>query len=161
MLEKLFKLSQHNTNIKTEVFAGITTFLTMAYIIFVQPAVLSTDFLGQPTGLDFGAVLLATCIISAFSTVLMGLLANYASFIPDAVNAIITETKKKFSPIPGANAIGWSNWIIKFNRRYVVFVGLVFQPSYWNDRTISSYYGSSVSNCWNNDDEECKKNRLG
>jgi AGZA family xanthine/uracil permease-like MFS transporter len=48
------------TTTQTEVIAGITTFLTMAYILFVQPAVLSTDFTGKPTGLDFGAVLLAT-----------------------------------------------------------------------------------------------------
>jgi len=76
-LEKFFGLSKNNTNVKQEMFAGLTTFLTMAYIIFVQPAVLSTDFTGAPTGLDFGAVLLATCIISAITTIGMGLLANY------------------------------------------------------------------------------------
>ena len=57
--------------------AGLTTFLTMAYIIFVQPAVLSTDFVGKPTGLDFGAVLVATCLGSALASILMGLLADY------------------------------------------------------------------------------------
>ena len=62
---------------RTEVIAGVTTFLTMAYIIFVQPAVLSTDFTGKPTGLDFGAVLLATCIVSGAATILMGLWARY------------------------------------------------------------------------------------
>lgn len=62
---------------RTEVLAGITTFLTMAYIIFVQPAVLSTDFTGRPTGLDFGAVLLATCVVSGAATILMGLWAKY------------------------------------------------------------------------------------
>ena len=62
---------------KTEVIAGITTFLTMAYIVFVQPAVLSTDPTGRPTGLDFGAVLLATCIVSGAATILMGLWAKY------------------------------------------------------------------------------------
>ena len=50
MLERLFKLSEHNTTIRTELVAGVTTFLTMSYIIFVQPAVLSTDFAGKPTG---------------------------------------------------------------------------------------------------------------
>ena len=49
----------------------------MAYIIFVQPAVLSTDFTGKPTGLDFGAVLLATCVVSGAATILMGLWAKY------------------------------------------------------------------------------------
>jgi AGZA family xanthine/uracil permease-like MFS transporter len=49
----------------------------MAYIIFVQPAVLSMDFAGRPTGLDFGAVLLATCLASGLTTIFMGLWANY------------------------------------------------------------------------------------
>lgn len=62
---------------RTEVIAGTTTFLTMAYIVFVQPAVLSTDFTGQPTGLDFGAVLLATCVVSGAATIAMGLWAKY------------------------------------------------------------------------------------
>jgi len=69
-----FKVT-HST--KTEVIAGVTTFLTMAYIIFVQPAVLSTDFTGKPTGLDFGAVLLATCIVSGAASILMGVWAKY------------------------------------------------------------------------------------
>jgi AGZA family xanthine/uracil permease-like MFS transporter len=62
---------------RTEMLAGVTTFLTMSYIIFVQPAVLSTDFAGKPTGLDFGAVLLATCVASGLSTIVMGLWADY------------------------------------------------------------------------------------
>jgi AGZA family xanthine/uracil permease-like MFS transporter len=62
---------------RTEMIAGVTTFLTMSYIIFVQPAVLSTDFAGKPTGLDFGAVLLATCLASGLSTIVMGLWADY------------------------------------------------------------------------------------
>lgn len=65
------------TTAKTEVIAGITTFLTMAYILFVQPAVLSTDFTGKPTGLDFGAVLFATCVVSGAASILMGLWAKY------------------------------------------------------------------------------------
>ena len=77
MLEKVFKLTQLNTNVKKEFVGGSTTFMTMAYIIFVQPAVLSTDFAGKPTGLDFGAVLLATCVISAATCIFMGLYANY------------------------------------------------------------------------------------
>jgi AGZA family xanthine/uracil permease-like MFS transporter len=66
-----------HTTTRTEIVAGVTTFLTMAYIIFVQPAVLSTDFTGKPTGLDFGAVLLATCIVSGAASILMGLWAKY------------------------------------------------------------------------------------
>ena len=71
MLEKLFKLSEHNTSVRTEVLAGMTTFLTMAYIIFVNPGIL-----GQ-TGMDHGAVFVATCLASAFGCFVMGLYANY------------------------------------------------------------------------------------
>jgi len=77
VLERMFQLSVHRTDGRTEVLAGLTTFLTMAYIIFVQPAVLSTDLAGAPTGLDFGAVLVATCLASAFSSIFMGLFARY------------------------------------------------------------------------------------
>jgi AGZA family xanthine/uracil permease-like MFS transporter len=71
MLQRLFKLKEHNTDVRTEVVAGITTFMTLSYIIFVQPTVLSA------CGMDFGAVLVATCVASALSTFLMGFYANY------------------------------------------------------------------------------------
>lgn len=70
MLENLFKLKEHNTNVKTEVIAGITTFMTMAYILAVNPSVLSA------AGMDSTAVLLATCIASFIGTLCMGLSAN-------------------------------------------------------------------------------------
>ncbi|MGE5359709.1 MAG: NCS2 family permease [Bacteroidales bacterium] len=76
-LERQFHLAEQGTTVRVEVIAGVTTFLTMAYIVFVQPAVLSVDFAGRPTGLDFGAILLATCVGSALASVLMGLYANY------------------------------------------------------------------------------------
>ena len=64
MLEQVFKLSENKTNVRTEVVAGITTFLTMAYIIFVNPNILST------TGMPFGAVFAATCLAAAVGTLL-------------------------------------------------------------------------------------------
>lgn len=70
-LERLFQLNQRNTNVKIEFIAGITTFMTMSYIIFVQPVVLSH------AGIDFGAGLVATCVGSAIGSVIMALLANY------------------------------------------------------------------------------------
>ncbi len=76
-LERQFQLTAQATTVRTEVLAGVTTFLTMAYIVFVQPAVLSTDFAGHPTGLEFGAIVLATCVGSAFGSILMGAYANY------------------------------------------------------------------------------------
>jgi AGZA family xanthine/uracil permease-like MFS transporter len=71
MLDRLFKLKAHNTSIKTEVIAGITTFLTMAYIIFVNPSMLAS------TGMDAGAVFVATCLAAAIGCFVMGFWANY------------------------------------------------------------------------------------
>jgi AGZA family xanthine/uracil permease-like MFS transporter len=82
MFEKLFRLRENGTNVRTEVIAGATTFVTMAYIIFVQPLVLSGEFLGpgKPAGvvfMDKTGVMLATCLASALASFLMALLANY------------------------------------------------------------------------------------
>src|SRR5690242_14659249 len=78
-LERWFHLKEAGTTVRTEVLAGLTTFMTMSYILFVQPAVLST------TGMDFQAVLAATCIVSAFSTLLMAFLANYPIAVAPAM----------------------------------------------------------------------------
>jgi adenine/guanine/hypoxanthine permease len=79
MLDQWFRLKALGTNVRTEVLAGVTTFLAMAYIIFVQPAVLSA------AGMDAGAVLTATCLASALATLLMGLLANYPIAVAPAM----------------------------------------------------------------------------
>jgi AGZA family xanthine/uracil permease-like MFS transporter len=79
MLERLFKLSAAGTTVRTEAIAGVTTFLTMAYILFVQPTVLSA------AGMDAGAVLTATCLASAFATLLMAVLANYPIAVAPAM----------------------------------------------------------------------------
>ena len=71
MLERYFGLSQHGTDVRTEVMAGTTTFLTMAYIAFVNPQILAD------AGMSFDAVFVATCLAAAFSTLVMGLYANY------------------------------------------------------------------------------------
>lgn len=71
MIEKFFKLKENNTTVKTEVMAGITTFMTMAYILAVNPSILGV------TGMDTNAVLIATALASFIGTLLMALLANY------------------------------------------------------------------------------------
>lgn len=71
MLTSYFKLDQRGTSVRTEVLAGLTTFLTMAYIIFVNPSIL------EATGMDHGAVFVATCLAAAIGTLIMGLYANY------------------------------------------------------------------------------------
>jgi len=71
MLEKLFKLKEHGTDLQTEILAGITTFMAMAYIIAANPMILAA------AGMDKGAVALATCLVSGLITLTMGLWANY------------------------------------------------------------------------------------
>ncbi|MBM7061471.1 NCS2 family permease [Pseudomonas sp. UL073] len=88
MLERLFQLQAHNTNVRTEILAGVTTFLTMAYIIFVNPAILGE------TGMDKGAVFVATCLAAAIGSVIMGLIANYPIALAPGMglNAFFTYT---------------------------------------------------------------------
>ena len=71
MLEKLFGLKAHNTSVRRELVAGFTNFMTISYIIFVQPSILSQS------GMDVGAVMFATCISSAIATFFMAFLTNY------------------------------------------------------------------------------------
>ncbi|UJF19748.1 NCS2 family permease [Vibrio sp. SS-MA-C1-2] len=71
MLEKLFKLTEHKTTVKTEIIAGLTTFLTMAYIIFVNPSILAA------TGMDRDSVFVATCVAAAIGCFIMGFVANF------------------------------------------------------------------------------------
>lgn len=71
ILEKLFKLEEHGTTVRTELVAGLTTFLTMAYIVFVNPSILAD------AGMPRDAVFVATCLIAALGTLIMGLYANY------------------------------------------------------------------------------------
>ena len=70
MLERIFKLSENHTTVRTEVVAGITTFMTMAYILAVNPSILSE------AGMDANAVLIATCLASFIGTLCMALMAN-------------------------------------------------------------------------------------
>src|SRR5437016_9042285 len=78
-LDKFFHVSKSGSNVRTELLGGLTTFMTMSYIIFVQPAVLST------TGMKFEAVLASTCIVSALGCFLMAVLANYPIAVAPAM----------------------------------------------------------------------------
>ena len=88
--EKLFKLKKNNTDIRTELIAGLTTFLTMSYVIIVSPSILSTG------GIPFSGALTATILVSAFSSILMGLVANlpFALAPGMGVTAFGCNTKK-------------------------------------------------------------------
>ncbi len=88
LLNSVFALDEHNTDVKTEVMAGLTTFMTMAYIIFVNPGIVSE------AGMPFEAVMIATCISAAFATLCMAFLANYPFALAPGMglNAYFTYT---------------------------------------------------------------------
>ncbi len=88
VLERLFKLSLHGTTVRTELIAGVTTFITMAYIIFVNPNIMAD------AGIDHGAAFVATCIAAALGCLLMGLYANWPVGLAPGMglNAFFTYT---------------------------------------------------------------------
>lgn len=88
LLERLFKLSLHGTTVRTELIAGLTTFITMAYIIFVNPNIMAD------AGIDHGAAFVATCIAAALGCLLMGLYANWPVGLAPGMglNAFFTYT---------------------------------------------------------------------
>ncbi|HVK52257.1 MAG TPA: NCS2 family permease [Pseudoxanthomonas sp.] len=111
MLDAFFKLRQHGTDVRTEVLAGLTTFLTMSYIVFVNPDILAT------TGMDAGAVFVATCLAAAFGSLIMALLANFPIGMAPGMglNAFFAFT------VVGAAGLSWQQALA------AVFIsGLVF-----------------------------------
>ena len=88
LLYEYFKIKENNSSIPREIIGGLTTFMTMAYIVFVNPAILSK------TGMDYSAVLVATALSAAFGSILMGLLANYPFALAPGMglNAYFTYT---------------------------------------------------------------------
>ncbi len=103
ILARFFRLSENNTSVRTELVAGVTTFLTMAYIIFVQPAVLSGAMSDAPTGMDFGAVMTATCLAAALATAVMALAARYPIALAPGMGQNFFFV---FTAIPAAAAAG-------------------------------------------------------
>lgn len=106
MLERVFKLREHGTTARTEVIAGFTTFLTMAYIVFVNPQILGV------AGMDTSAVFVTTCLIAAFGSILMGLFANLPVALAPAMglNAFFAFVVVQAMGLPwqvGMGAIFW------------------------------------------------------
>jgi AGZA family xanthine/uracil permease-like MFS transporter len=102
MLERLFGLKAHQTNVRTEVLAGVTTFMTMAYIVVVNPAILGE------TGMPVAAVAAATCLAAGLGSILMGLIANYPLALAPGMglNAYFTYTVVKGMGVPWEVALG-------------------------------------------------------
>ena len=102
MLEKYFGLSAQGTNVRTEVLAGVTTFMTMAYIVLVNPLILSD------AGLPIAGVAAATCVAAGIGSILMGLVANYPIALAPGMglNAYFTYTVVKGMGVPWETALG-------------------------------------------------------
>lgn len=102
MLERLFKLQEHGTTVRVEVLAGVTTFLTMAYIVVVNPAILGN------AGMPVAAVAAATCLAAGLGSIMMGLLSNYPLALAPGMglNAYFTYTVVKGMGIPWETALG-------------------------------------------------------
>ncbi|HAG1467089.1 TPA: NCS2 family permease [Salmonella enterica] len=127
MLERVFKLREHGTTARTEVIAGFTTFLTMVYIVFVNPQILGV------AGMDTSAVFVTTCLIAAFGSILMGLFANLPVALAPAMglNAFFAFVVVQAMGLPwqvGMGAIFWGA------------VGLllltIFRVRYWMNANI-------------------------
>ena len=101
-LELYFQFAEHSTTWRTEALAGLTTFITMAYIIFVNPAILSE------TGMPLAAVTIATCLCAAIGSILMGALANYPLALAPGMglNAYFTYSVVKGMGVPWQTALG-------------------------------------------------------
>ena len=110
MLEGYFRLKEHGTTVGTEVVAGLTTFMVMAYIIFVNPAILS--FAGIPPlqaqGVPFAPTLAATCLVAALATAAMGLVTNYPLAVASGMglNAVVAFQLIAAQKLPWPAAMG-------------------------------------------------------
>ena len=102
MLERYFGLAAHGTTVRTEVFAGFTTFLTMVYIVLVNPAILGD------AGMPIAAVAAATCLAAGFGSIVMGLASNYPLALAPGMglNAYFTYTVVKGMGVPWETALG-------------------------------------------------------
>src|SRR5690606_9851902 len=114
MLERLFQLREHGTSVRSEILAGVTTFLTMSYIIFVNPEILSS------TGMDKSAVFVATCLAAALGTLIMAFVANWPIGLAPGMglNAFFAFT------VVGAMGYSWQQALGAVFISGVIFVAL-------------------------------------
>ena len=112
MLDKIFKLKENGTDIKTEIVAGVTTFMTMAYILAVNPSILSE------AGMDANAVLIATCLASFIGTICMALMANmpFALSAGMGLNAYLAYT------VVLGQGIAWQTALLAVFAEGIIFI---------------------------------------
>lgn len=117
-MDHFFRFKEQKTNYPTEILAGVTTFLTMVYIVVVNPAILSE------TGMDFGAVFVATVLAAALGTLIMGIFANYPIAIAPGMglNAYFAYS------VVGQNGVGWETAMGAVFVAGLLFLLLTFTP---------------------------------
>lgn len=108
LFQRVFKLQEHGTTVRTEVIAGVTTFLTMVYIVFVNPQILGV------AGMNAQAVFVTTCLIAAFGSILMGLFAN----LPVALAPAMGLNAFAFVVVGAMGYCGRSVWAPSFGARW-------------------------------------------
>ncbi|HEX8856353.1 MAG TPA: solute carrier family 23 protein [Thermoleophilaceae bacterium] len=124
-LERLFKISERGSNVRIELLGGLTTFLTMSYILFVNPAILST----KGTGMPFEAVAVATALAACIATMAMGLFTNYPFALASGLglNAVVA-----FDIILGRNLrweVGMACIVIEGLLALVLVIAACAKPS--------------------------------
>lgn len=139
LLDNFFKLSEHHTTAKTELIAGITTFFTMVYIVFVNPSILGV------TGMDTQVVFVTTCLIAAFGTIAMGLFSNLPIALAPAMGlnaffAFVVVSKMGYSWQTGMGAIFWGS--------VGLFLMTIFQIRYWLMASIPLGLRVGISRHW-------------
>ncbi len=122
MIKKFFQIAHHRTSLQGEIKAGITIFLTLSYILFLQPSILSGQASGTATGMDFGALLTGTCLASAIATLMMALYAKMPIAQAPGMGENFFFTN---SLIPAAAALGLAGtWQVALGAVFVT--GLLF-----------------------------------
>ncbi|GGD04927.1 NCS2 family permease [Halopseudomonas salina] len=136
MLEKLFQLQAHGTSVRTEVIAGLTTFLTMAYIIFVNPMMMAD------AGIDPGAAFVATCLAAAIGSLIMGLWANYPIALAPGMglNAFFSYT------VVGSMGYSWEVALgAVFISGFLFFLLSIFKVREWIINSIPMALRSAIA----------------
>ena len=127
ILDRLFKITERKSCVNTEIIAGLTTFAAMAYIIFLQPAILSGSLGQVKTGMPEDALFTATCLVAAFSSLIMGFLANYPAALAPGMGenfffvTVVTASLVRITGLPPGSPELWQAGLA------IVFVsGIIF-----------------------------------
>lgn len=152
MLERVFKLREHGTTARTEVIAGFTTFLTMVYIVFVNPQILGV------AGMDTSAVFVTTCLIAAFGSIMMGLFANLPVALAPAMglNAFFAFVVVQAMGLPWQVGMGAIFWGAIGLLLLTIFRVSLLDDSQHSGESACGHYQRYRPVYWHDGTEECR-----